>query len=1771
MATLQIDGNWIPTQLRGNTLYWKNIKTQDTRTSFISQGRVKSTKKELAKFKSLSKGLGYPWVPDRYEAPYIIYKSSVSGLETESYVPSEWQHLVPLFLKVSGAPSRARIITLDKTGKRTYEYIDRGDFDLLRDTMTVRDKAIAGFGNNPYSTRTGIITKVIDGHTVEIDGSVVVSMIGVQTPSYRADPEGFKHARDFTERFLLGKEVSVKVYDNTPRDSNGNVAGKVYIKRAEISTEFMDVGGEIMYQGHAPIDSSEPKSDKEMGFWDYLDYAEFAAIAETTNFVNLMRTGEWGNASISDKLMAGQIFRRAYEEKLAFGRKRMREEWGTGGEILDVAGATLLELGGNITGDPTLLLGKIKMLKNALSTKYLKPFHTKSVDLLDRFPDTHQVGKESAYQRYHRALRQVATLPNPLYHSLNLIGDTYNAAVHGMTDLRWIGRAGYLLTKKGQEVGERIVFTTEKGRNIKVRELLKFQEMYDFKRFGTAGQTLAESGKKVDWLDRGMAPMQAWAEFQNGAVRYAYFLYRLYKGDKSGIAFEKATQRLINYDKKSLTNFERTYLDVNIPFYMFMRQNTVLHLTNFANNPLPYRLTKEFFRQAGPTEEELSRMPEYMQDKYLIRNPLNPKTFFELRLPLEFMNALNSDKHPAIKALSLLYPEVSMVAELAVNRNLFDNTRPSDDYSTYIAKKFSMGWYYIYRQSVTLPPVEFVSKRLGFGTIEPYEDISISSLYEQAGITPSYEMIQEMNTQDKIAYKTELRENTAALITEQRKESRWGRDRAEDWGVVSRMFSPIIAPAYLIGALARNYKIERQKGTLTENWRDLALDSYKGMLMMSLKANPMPFSFNIPTPDFLKTSEKYFSWEDKLAVSETTTALMGAKNLLGETSLTARPFEHRDSDWYWRSYGDDQGFWEGGFWDRFVSDVATDPISYVSGGVSMFAKKLSWGAGRKLFLNSKGLAVYEKIVQQYGKFEGKHQMIALARANPGLYTDLGGIKILYKTIIPSEKIITLIAPVANKLKFTTKYTQRFKDVLKNRLSKDTPVTATTFNHIIQDMKNEIRTEMQLRKADIWILNKEAKAEWGEDAASIVRELIENPKLRRFYPQVEGVVESIIARNHNIAMIEQAFGLLDNIRSNYLLHTTTPEVKELIKAGKKVKFPKSEIVKTTDQTLIEYMGEIINPYNHERMYDGTITKLNDWSITKNGHVLFEENWAKIQSIREEMHVTSINVLKLLRDLKNTYGNPLGKKLDGFVESKIPQLQGQQYPRGIIQLIENNPLIMDNVPELAQKSKIEKLVGKYDMAQMVWKLGVTFTDLGWLPTNTATGIFFQTAWLGRVFRPSAYTQSWTEMLRNSDKLRKILHMSDEGGVVKLAGEKEPVAVKQIVEEMRDAGIFDVEGDLGLTFHTGAYLTESLPSKVVKAIGWAAKNSESFVRAPLYWDLRVNRGLSMQEAKHIVEHYHGNYAKESMSWIDAQVMTRATNFYVWYKLVPTVAITEAVHTPSSLTTLMHLRNAWNGPEAKVDEMYMTDRQRSRFSFVIQAGEYLNLAPFSMMSAMQKWAWMLDRTESGFWWGELKQDPDLLKRFLKGNTGVNWLDRGAGRVEINGDEATITYVETQDSLTVSVDRQSGLLTVTDDQEGDVIKQFPINLDNNRVGIYQTRSTTDIAMRLAGEMASRVLMIPIELATNTDFRFNSPIDERWEWLSNQFVGEKSTLGRGIAEILDPTIPWQLKAIGALGNYIDYISKNRLIPRGASEELVKEAVKVKIWEIERGDFYGCGF
>ncbi len=251
---LTIEPPWIPTTLRGNYLYWKNTKTGETRKIYVPEGQLAGIKKDLEKYRKLTSGLGYPWVPVRYEEPYIYYKSSVSGLETKSFVPHEMRLDVARFLKpFLGELGKAKVVDLYPVGKGKYLYRDRGDFTMLTEVMTARDRALSNFSSNPYTIRTGTVTAVHEGNLIELDGKVLVRLRNTETPLYRQNATAWQQAKDYTTSLLPnGTNVTLKILINQPRDNAGNTLADVYI-----SDTKSNIAEKIMRAGLAPVKSAE--------------------------------------------------------------------------------------------------------------------------------------------------------------------------------------------------------------------------------------------------------------------------------------------------------------------------------------------------------------------------------------------------------------------------------------------------------------------------------------------------------------------------------------------------------------------------------------------------------------------------------------------------------------------------------------------------------------------------------------------------------------------------------------------------------------------------------------------------------------------------------------------------------------------------------------------------------------------------------------------------------------------------------------------------------------------------------------------------------------------------------------------------------------------------------------------------------------------------------------------------------------------------------------------------------------------------------------------------------------------------------------------------------------------------------------------------------------------------------------------------------------------------------------------------------------------------
>ncbi len=1519
---LRIDPGWEPIALRGNYLYWRRIgagdfkglstnikippghrqkplfkrskgyhaKTKkdvwekvrrpiraDERITYIPDSQLAEIKKDLEKYRKLTSGLGYPWVPVKYEEPYIYYKSSVSGLETKSFVPPEMRASANQFLKASGEPGRARILDLDPVGKGKYAYIDRGNFTRLREVLSTGERAMMPYSVwDKYTKRTGVVEKVIDAETIIVEG-VLVKIKYAQAPNFRQHPKEWLAGKEYLESIALNQSVVLKIDLNAPFDNQGTVVAevrmlgeKIYIPKNQtlnLSLPSNNIfapkeGQSVLFGGDVPIiklnetrgklevynfsgglikdldfpSGKEKLSDydaslynlmvikgvvpsyeqleaeriqkrikekaeesafvqqlmkiqtdltpaerdrpSEFGGLDWLGFPEFSLQSEAINLMQYLKTGKWGTMTYDQKIAAGNVFRKLYEEKLYTGRMRMRDY--TTGRYLDTSVGFLIELGGNIAGDPLSVIG------------YGRGILTK----------VWQVGKNEI---------PLSHAGEQLYIQLRRTRGEYEA--------KWLtiqaARQGKIVFKTGQGF---VVEAAEKGS--------KYLQAEGLRVLGTNWELITQTQMRV-------LTSPLWVPVKYGLLQPVKYV--------AGEAFPRAS-RLIEY----LSSIGR----------------------------------KE---DANTLEQVLKVKEEYKQmvDRKRLQKQLASTDIWLLKQEAKasFTDIKESNIASAMESLKQ-YKEISN-RELKLQKELM---------------------------------------------------VAISDLKT----TPELEMITD-------ALELELKQSQ-----------------------------------------------EESRATL-----------------------------------------KFVSGEFKT-------------NLDNEINRLTKLIT--------------------------ISDL-----------------KSGFEADRYGFLQ--------------------------------------GTKIVKQNLLENSR---------------------------NELKEMQDIRAAIESANIDAVSAQVQDELFINQ------------EWNRNYGNIITNLVERGE--SLSPRIGITTRTLEDFNKQYVLKETERGLLTSERGFYMRHWMTKEARAYFGVEEPI----------LGKLAIKQLFDI------QRKNEGTIEAINAAYRKKYGFDFFEANAFKIQEFRAFESIEAIETYDYLTWVKQTYGvsfeaeiattwvsRLLGyRKTAGYGISKTPMLNDVYLPNPIIKALESDPMFAMHIKQTRPKSYLEKTLWTSDTAQRVWKFGVTFADPSWLPNNVQSGIYV--AWMyAKITQLSSYTNAWTELARRSVVLSKVFKLSADGGfVTDVYGEK--ILASDLIAEAKEAGVLGVEGVTDISRHYQFRVSDNLQDKIMKAASWALKNSEDIIRFPMYYDLRVTKGLSKDEAASIIRHTQGNYAKSALSPFEYNVMTRLTNFYVWYKFAPTLVVKQLIAEPRTLTIPYHLMNAWNGDQGDVERQYLTDRQLTKMIFRIPGTDaYTTPAIFSLANSAYKIGYLLKSKERGFYWDELKRDPNLLKRFLKDETDVDWLNRGAGRVTVEGDRATITYVETGDSISARIDTGRNKLLIVDDQTGATIKEVAFDNVDGKLAIYKEIPISVSVEKVIAEYAARTLVIPIELAIGRDFRWGNPIESSFWWTINQFT---STTGRNIKEIGDQTIDWREKfADLVIGWYITHLRDNPMIPREVeADDSLSKVIGIKVWEVERGDYYGCG-
>ncbi len=117
-----------------------------------------------------------------------------------------------------------------------------------------------------------LVTRVIDGDTIEIENGERVRLICVNTPE--TGEKGYKEAKDFLSDFILNEEVKL-VKDVTERDKYGRLLRYIYSEGEFVNEKIVRLGYGVAYPyGQSTrlcpqIENAEKLAEKDnLGIWD---------------------------------------------------------------------------------------------------------------------------------------------------------------------------------------------------------------------------------------------------------------------------------------------------------------------------------------------------------------------------------------------------------------------------------------------------------------------------------------------------------------------------------------------------------------------------------------------------------------------------------------------------------------------------------------------------------------------------------------------------------------------------------------------------------------------------------------------------------------------------------------------------------------------------------------------------------------------------------------------------------------------------------------------------------------------------------------------------------------------------------------------------------------------------------------------------------------------------------------------------------------------------------------------------------------------------------------------------------------------------------------------------------------------------------------------------------------------------------------------------------------------------------------------------------------
>ncbi len=587
---------------------------------------------------------------------------------------------------------------------------------------------------------------------------------------------------------------------------------------------------------------------------------------------------------------------------------------------------------------------------------------------------------------------------------------------------------------------------------------------------------------------------------------------------------------------------------------------------------------------------------------------------------------------------------------------------------------------------------------------------------------------------------------------------------------------------------------------------------------------------------------------------------------------------------------------------RFATNIIFDPVTWITSGAGKGVSFVT-AQGQKIHLTEEGVKALAKSgfvskvtnsigeIKYYVNPESKYVFSKLLR-DPALarkYILPEGLKFLGKEIVPKQYlpwnyiapgITTAFKGVQNGI---DPVISGLKRVFRNSFNKPIPTSSPEYMALKITYEGNLAVAKKTITANIeqLMFDAEKSLKGLPNAKQILTEYIENPAIRKYFPQLEGLAVRFDELHQQRAAIEQAQGILTSTRTNYIRHYLTTQAKYILgKLGK------------TKPAMMPA------PFSLKRTIEGTIYKINEDAMEKYGVKFFNDNAFFLLQKRLYESETAIQTVEFLQKIRLQFGKTAkdATKFPGYVRSSIPQLKDIYLPQEI---------------ELALKTDKDvqfllKSMGRQSTKEVAYQTVMMPLKFVYDINKAATGVFQRI--VTRYF-PAFYALNFY-----GGKFMAYV-FGEAGGIEAEKATIDIMRGKKVIIASKN-GLKYTADDIRKIAEEGG-ITRQIPQGVESAqieekLTHLGRLEETNIRMAMLIN-RLKEGDTAEDALKYVNKYQFDYTKELGNF--EQFMASIVPFWRWQSNIIPLMLELGVTQPgkfSTWTKLMQL--TWQSPEAQV-----------------------------------------------------------------------------------------------------------------------------------------------------------------------------------------------------------------------------------------------------------------